>query len=455
MYWAVPFWYIKFFHSIRRGFEVIERYTRKEMGRIWEPENRFRKWLEVEIAACEAWEGLGKIPRKSLEVIKKKADFNVERIDEIERTVKHDVIAFLTSVAEFVGPDSRFIHMGLTSSDVLDTSLALLLRESADLIISDIKGLMAALEKKAFEHKMTPMMGRSHGIHAEPTTFGLKMALWYDEMGRNLERMERAREVISYGKLSGAVGTFSQIDPRVEKFALKKLGLKPEPVATQVVHRDRHAEFFSTLAIIASSIEKFAVEIRHLQRTEVLEAEEPFTKGQKGSSAMPHKRNPILSENLTGLARLIRGYAVSAIENVPLWHERDISHSSVERVIAPDATILVDFMLSRATGLIRDLVVYPANMMENIDKLKGVVFSQKVLLKLVDKGVTREEAYAIVQRNAMKVWEGLGDFKSILMDDSEVRGYLTEKEIDASFDIKPYLKQVDYIFKRTFGKKGI
>ncbi|MCL4874081.1 adenylosuccinate lyase [bacterium] len=434
---------------------MIERYTRKEMGRIWEPENRFRKWLEVEIAACEAWEGLGKIPRKSLEVIKKKADFNVERIDEIERTVKHDVIAFLTSVAEFVGPDSRFIHMGLTSSDVLDTSLALLLRESADLIISDIKGLMAALEKKAFEHKMTPMMGRSHGIHAEPTTFGLKMALWYDEMGRNLERMERAREVISYGKLSGAVGTFSQIDPRVEKFALKKLGLKPEPVATQVVHRDRHAEFFSTLAIIASSIEKFAVEIRHLQRTEVLEAEEPFTKGQKGSSAMPHKRNPILSENLTGLARLIRGYAVSAIENVPLWHERDISHSSVERVIAPDATILVDFMLSRATGLIRDLVVYPANMMENIDKLKGVVFSQKVLLKLVDKGVTREEAYAIVQRNAMKVWEGLGDFKSILMDDSEVRGYLTEKEIDASFDIKPYLKQVDYIFKRTFGKKGI
>ncbi|MBE7415547.1 MAG: adenylosuccinate lyase [Deltaproteobacteria bacterium] len=434
---------------------MIERYTRKEMGRIWEPENRFRKWLEVEIAACEAWEGLGKIPRKSLEVIKKKADFNVERIDEIERTVKHDVIAFLTSVAEFVGPDSRFIHMGLTSSDVLDTSLALLLRESADLIISDIKGLMAALEKKAFEHKMTPMMGRSHGIHAEPTTFGLKLSSWYDEMGMNLERMERAREVISYGKLSGAVGTFSQIDPRVEKFALKKLGLKPEPVATQVVHRDRHAEFFSTLAIIASSIEKFAVEIRHLQRTEVLEAEEPFTKGQKGSSAMPHKRNPILSENLTGLARLIRGYAVSAIENVPLWHERDISHSSVERVIAPDATILVDFMLSRATGLIRDLVVYPANMMENIDKLKGVVFSQKVLLKLVDKGVTREEAYAIVQRNAMKVWEGLGDFKSILMDDSEVRGYLTEKEIDASFDIKPYLKQVDYIFKRTFGKKGI
>ncbi len=432
---------------------MIERYTRNEMGSIWEPRNRFRKWLEVEIAACEAWAKLGKIPQKSLNTIIKKADFNVERIDEIEKTVKHDVIAFLTSVAEFVGPDSRYIHMGLTSSDVVDTSLALLLREAADLIISDIKGLMAVLEKRAFEHKDTPMMGRSHGIHAEPMTFGLTMALWYDEMGRNLARMERAREVISYGKLSGAVGTFSQIDPRVEKMALKKLGLKPEPVATQVVHRDRHAEYFSTLAIIASSIEKFAVEIRHLQRTEVLEAEEPFTKGQKGSSAMPHKRNPILSENLTGIARLIRGYSVSALENVALWHERDISHSSVERVIAPDATILVDFMLARATGLMRDLVVYPQNMRENMDKLKGVVFSQKVLLKLVDKGTTREEAYSIVQRNAMKVWEGLGDFRSLLIDDAEVMNYLTVKEIDSCFDIRPYLKQVDYIFNRTFGKK--
>ncbi|HEY4707330.1 MAG TPA: adenylosuccinate lyase [Thermodesulfobacteriota bacterium] len=432
---------------------MIERYTRKEMGSIWEPENRFRKWLEVEIAACEAWAKLGKIPAKSLNTIVRKADFNVGRIDEIEKTVKHDVIAFLTSVAEFVGPDSRYIHMGLTSSDILDTSLALLLREAADLIISDIKGLMYVLEKRAFEHKDTPMMGRSHGIHAEPMTFGLKMALWYDEMGRNLVRMERAREVISYGKLSGAVGTFSQIDPRVEKIALKKLGLKPEPVATQVVHRDRHAEYFSTLAIIASSIEKFAVEIRHLQRTEVMEAEEPFTKGQKGSSAMPHKRNPIISENLTGIARLIRGYSASALENVALWHERDISHSSVERVIAPDATILVDFMLVRATGLMRDLVVYPQNMRENMDKLKGVVFSQKVLLKLVDKGTTREEAYAIVQRNAMKVWEGLGDFRSLLVDDAEVMNYLSVKEIDACFDVRPYLKQVDYIFNRTFGKK--
>lgn len=422
------------------------------MARIWEPENRFNKWLEVEVAACEAWNKLGKIPKGALNNIVKKACFDVKRIDEIEKTVKHDVIAFLTSVAEYVGPDSRYIHMGLTSSDILDTSLALLLKESADLIIEDIKGLRAVLKKKAYEHKNTPMMGRSHGIHAEPITFGLKMALWYDEMGRNLERMERAKEVISCGKLSGAVGTFSSIDPSVEKYVLKKLGLKPEPVATQVVHRDRHAEYFSTLAIVASSIEKFAVEIRHLQRTEVLEAEEPFTKGQKGSSAMPHKRNPILSENLTGLARLIRGYSVSAMENVALWHERDISHSSVERVIAPDATILLDFMLVRTTNLVKDLVVYPENMQANIDKLKGVIFSQKVLLKLVEKGITREESYAIVQRNAMKVWEGLGDFKSLLLDDNEVMNFLSVKDVEGCFDIKPYLKNVDYIFRRTFGR---
>ncbi|MBI5642945.1 MAG: adenylosuccinate lyase [Deltaproteobacteria bacterium] len=432
---------------------MIERYSRREMASIWEPGNRFRKWLDVELCACEAWHKLGKIPKASLNTINKKADFDIKRIDEIEKTVKHDVIAFLTSVAEFVGPDSRYIHMGLTSSDILDTSLALLLKEASDLIIEDIKGLLAVLKKKAFEHKNTAMMGRSHGIHAEPVTFGLKMALWYDEMQRNLERMTRAREVVSYGKLSGAVGTFSSIDPAVEKYVLKKLGLKPESVATQVVHRDRHAEFFTTLAIIATSIEKFAVEIRHLQRTEVLEAEEPFTKGQKGSSAMPHKRNPILSENLTGLARLVRGYSISAMENIPLWHERDISHSSVERVIAPDATILLDFMLSRATGLIRDLVVYPENMKDNMDRLKGVVFSQKVLLKLVEKGTTREEAYSIVQRSAMKVWEGLGDFKSLLLEDNEVMNYLTPKEVEGCFDVKPYLKNVDYIFKRTFGKK--
>ncbi len=423
------------------------------MSSIWESENKYRKWLDVELKACEAWHRLGKIPKASLATIIKKADFNIERIDEIEKTVKHDVIAFLTSVSEFVGPDSRFIHMGLTSSDILDTAFALQLKESADLIIKDIEALLPVLKKKAQEHKNTVMMGRSHGIHAEPTTFGLKMALWYDEMTRNLERMNRARDTVSCGKLSGAVGTFSQIDPRVEQYALKKLGLKPENVATQVVHRDRHAEYFSTLAVIASSIEKFAVEIRHLQRTEVLEAEEPFTKGQKGSSAMPHKRNPILSENLTGLARLVRSYAASSLENVALWHERDISHSSVERVIGPDANILVDFMLTRFTNLVKDLVVYPGNMLDNMDKLKGVVYSQKVLLKLIDKGVTREEAYIIVQRNAMKVWEGLGDFRSLLIDDLEVMNFLTEKEIDACFDPKPYIKHVDYIFKRTFGRK--
>ncbi len=423
------------------------------MSRIWEPENRYGKWLCVELAACEAWCKLGKIPQKSLATINKKAAFDIKRIDEIEKTVKHDVIAFLTSVAEFVGPDSRFVHMGLTSSDVLDTSLALMLREAADIIIGDIKAMMEVLKARAYEHKKTVMMGRSHGIHAEPMTFGLKLALWHDEMRRNMARMEEARDVISYGKLSGAVGTFSSVEPFVEEYALKKLGLKPEPVATQVVQRDRHAQFFAALAIVASSIEKFAVEIRHLQRTEVLEAEEPFTKGQKGSSAMPHKRNPIISENLTGLARLVRGYSVSAMENVALWHERDISHSSVERVIAPDATILVDFMVVRATNLVADLVVYPERMSENMDRLKGVVYSQRALLKLVEKGVTREEAYTIVQRNAMKVWEGLGDFKSLLLDDNEVMNYMSPKEVEACFDVRPYIKHVDYIFKRTFGKK--
>jgi len=391
---------------------MIERYTRREMAKIWEPENKFRKWLQVEILACEAWARLGKIPQKALNNIKAKADFDIKRIDEIEKTVKHDVISFLTAVAEFVGPDSRHIHRGLTSSDILDTSLAILLREAADLIITDIRKLMDAIKKRAFEHKDTLMVGRSHGIHAEPITFGLKMALWHEEMRRNLARMERAREIISYGKLSGAVGTFANIPPSIEEYVCKKLGLKPAPVSTQVVQRDRHAEYFTTLAIIATSIEKIAVEIRHLQRTEVLEAEEPFTEGQKGSSAMPHKRNPVLSENLTGLARLVRGYANAAMENIPLWHERDISHSSVERVIAPDATILIDFMLARLTGLIRDLVVYPGNMKANLNKLKGLIFSQGVLLALTEKGVIRENAYQIVQRNAMKVWRKIRTSKN-------------------------------------------
>ena len=429
---------------------MIERYTRREMAKIWESENKFRKWLQVEILACEVWARLGKIPQKALNNIKAKADFDIKRIDEIEKTVKHDVISFLTSVAEFVGPDSRYIHRGLTSSDILDTSLAMLLREAADLISTDIRKLMDAIKKRAFEHKDTLMVGRSHGIHAEPITFGLKMALWHEEMRRNLARMERAREVISYGKLSGAVGTFANIPPSIEEYVCKKLGLKPAPVSTQVVQRDRHAEYFTTLAIIASSIEKFAVEIRHLQRTEVLEAEEPFTEGQKGSSAMPHKRNPVLSENLTGLARLVRGYANAAMENIPLWHERDISHSSVERVIAPDATILVDFMLTRMTGLIRDLVVYPDNMKENLNKLKGLIFSQGLLLALTEKGIIRENAYQIVQRNAMKVWRENKDFKELLLKDRDVTACLSKKEIDSCFDLSHHIKNVEYIFKRVF-----
>lgn len=431
---------------------MIERYSRPKMAAIWSQENKFQKWLDVEIAACEGWAKLGKIPQKSLSIIKKKAKFNIKEIDKIEKVVKHDVIAFLTSVAKFVGPDSRFIHVGLTSSDVLDTAYGLQLKESSDIIIEDLEELLKVLKKRAKEHKNTVTIGRSHGIHAEPTTFGLKLAVIFDEFGRNLERMKRARDVISFGKISGAVGTFANIDPRVEKFALKKLGLKPEPVSTQIVHRDRHAEFFTTLAIIASSIEKTAVEVRHLQRTEVLECEEPFTKGQKGSSAMPHKRNPVLSENLTGLARLVRGYADSAMENIALWHERDISHSSVERIISPDALVTLDFMLGRFTGMMKGLVVYPENMQKNLDQLNGLVFSQKVLLTLIDKGITREKAYKIVQDNAMRVWREDVTFESLLLEDKLVMKYLNEKEVKSCFDIKPYLKNVDYIFKRVFGK---
>jgi adenylosuccinate lyase len=430
---------------------VIERYSRAEMARIWEPENRYRKWLDVELYACEAHAELGNIPKEAVERIRSKASFDVPRIDEIEKTVKHDVIAFLTSVADYIGDDSRFVHLGLTSSDVLDTSFAMLLQEASDLIIDDIRRLMEVIKRRAFEHKDTPMMGRSHGIHAEPVTFGIKMALWYDEMRRNLRRMESARETVSYGKISGAVGTFANIDPFVEEYVCKKAGLKPAPCSTQVIQRDRHAEFFSALAIVASSIEKFAVEIRHLQRTEVLEAEEFFSKGQKGSSAMPHKRNPILSENLTGLARLIRGYAVSAMENVALWHERDISHSSVERIIGPDATVLIDFMLNRCIGLIDNLVVYPENMMKNLNQMRGLVFSQRVLLALAEKGASREKAYALVQRNAMKVWEEGKDFQDELLGDADVRGYLSEDEIREKFDLAYHLKHVDTIFTRVFG----
>jgi len=421
------------------------------MASIWRPENIYRKWLDVELVACEALANMGKIPMKSFNTIMERAGFDVARIEEIEKTTKHDVIAFLTSVAEKVGEDSRFIHMGLTSSDVLDTSLALLLREAAELLIKDVERVMVILRDKAFTYKDTLMIGRSHGIHAEPITFGLKMALWYQEMERNHERLVRANETISYGKIAGAVGTFSFVEPMVEEYVCGRLGLKPAPVSTQIVQRDRHAEFFTTLAIIASSIEKFATEIRHLQRSEVREAEEFFSPGQKGSSAMPHKRNPVLSENLTGLARLMRSYAVASLEDVALWHERDISHSSVERVIGPDATILLDFMLNRFAGMIENLTIYPERMMANLNMTKGLVFSQMVLLKLIEKGITRENAYAIVQRNAMESWrEGL-EFKQLLRNDDDVMLFLKPEDLDETFKVENFLKHVNYIFIRVFG----
>jgi len=431
---------------------VIRRYSRAKMEAIWSPENRYQKWLDIEILACEAMAARGEIPETSMRNIRERAGFDVDRIDEIEKTTKHDVIAFLTSVTEKVGEDGRFIHRGLTSSDILDTSLGLLLREAAGILIEDLDLLLAAIKIKAFAHKNTLMIGRSHGIHAEPITFGLKMALWYGEMERNRERMVRAKETISTGKLSGAVGTFSFIDPAIEEYVCGKLGLKPAPVSSQIVQRDRHAEYFTTLAIIASSIDKFSQEIRLLQRTEVREAEEYFSPGQKGSSAMPHKRNPVLSENLSGLSRLMRSYAVAALEDVALWHERDISHSSVERVIGPDATILLDFMLSRFTGLIDQLVVYPERMLANLGMTKGVIFSQTVLLKLIEKGISREGAYAIVQRNAMKSWQEGLEFRDLLLQDDEVIARLKPEDLADAFQVGNFLKQVDFIFSRVFGE---
>ncbi len=431
---------------------MIQRYSNEEMAKIWSDESKFDAWLKVEILACEAMNKLGIVPDSAMKTIKKKARFDAKKILEIEKVTKHDVIAFLTNVEEYVGEDSRFIHLGLTSSDVLDTSFAYLLKKASNIIIKDINGLMDALKERAFEHKDTVMIGRSHGIHAEPVTFGLKMALFYEEMRRNLARMKRAKAAISCGNISGAVGTFANIDPSVEEYVCKKLGLSVEPVSTQVVQRDRHAEFFTTLALIAGTIEKISVEIRHLQRTEVYEAEEYFSKGQKGSSAMPHKRNPVLSENLTGLARIIRSNSIAAMENVALWHERDISHSSVERVIAPDSTILMDFMLKRMTGVIKKLIVYPKNMKENMNKLCGLVFSQKILLDLVSKGVKRQDAYLLVQRNAMEVWKKRVPFLELLLKDKEITKYLTKKEIRESFDLNYHLKHVDTIFKRVFNQ---
>jgi len=433
---------------------MIPRYSRARMEQIWSPEHRYQKWLDIEILACEAMTKLGLVPSSSLRIIKKRAGFDVERIDEIEQTTKHDVIAFLTSVTERVGPEGRFIHMGLTSSDILDTSLACLLKEAADILLADLDELLEVLKKRALEHKHTLMIGRSHGIHAEPITFGLKLALWYKEMERNRQRLIRARETVSSGKIAGAVGTFSFIDPFVEEYVCKKLGLKPAPVSSQIVQRDRHAEYFATLAIIASSLDKFAQEIRLLQRTEVREAEEYFSPGQKGSSAMPHKRNPVLSENLSGLARLMRSYALAALEDVPLWHERDISHSSVERVIGPDATILLDFMLARFTGMMEKLVIYPERMLANLNMTHGVIYSQMVLLKLVAKGMTREEAYAVVQRLAMRSWEEGKDFQGLLKKDKQVRKFLNEDELAAVFRTDNFLGKLDFIFARVFGSKA-
>ncbi|MEY9111058.1 adenylosuccinate lyase [Bradyrhizobium yuanmingense] len=434
---------------------MIPRYTRPEMASIWEPQTRFKIWFEIEAHAADALAELGTIPKEAARTVWAKAKdaiFDVARIDEIERETKHDVIAFLTHLAEIVGPEARFVHQGMTSSDVLDTCLNVQLTRAADLLLADLDKVLAALKKRAFEHKMTPTIGRSHGIHAEPVTFGLKLAYAYAEFTRAKERLIAARKEVATCAISGAVGTFAQIDPRVEEHVAKAMGLVPEPISTQVIPRDRHAMYFSTLGVIASSIERIAVEIRHMQRTEVLEAEEFFSEGQKGSSAMPHKRNPVLSENLTGLSRMVRAYVTPALENVVLWHERDISHSSAERMMGPDATVTLDFALVRLAGLIDKLLVYPANMQKNLDRLGGLVHSQRVLLALTQKGASREDAYKLVQRNAMPVWRGEGDFLQLLKKDSEVKTYLTDAEIEEQFDLGYHLKHVDTIFKRVFGE---
>lgn len=433
---------------------MIPRYARDEMVSIWTPETKFRIWFEIEAHACDALAKAGVIPESAARMIWAKgrnATFDIDRIDEIERVTKHDVIAFLTHLTEIVGEDARFVHQGMTSSDVLDTCLNIQLTRAADLLIADIEKLLEALKRRAYEHKDTVTIGRSHGIHAEPVTFGLKMAQAYAEFSRNLERMKNARAEIATCAISGAVGTFANIDPSIESHVAQAMGLAVEPISTQVIPRDRHAMFFVTLGVVASSIERLAIEIRHLQRTEVLEAEEFFSKGQKGSSAMPHKRNPVLTENLTGLARLVRGMAMPAMENVALWHERDISHSSVERMIAPDATITLDFALVRLTGVIDKLLVYPENMLKNMNKFKGLIHSQRVLLALTQAGVSREDSYRLVQRNAMKVWEEGKDFLEELLDDADIRAALSKEEIEEKFDLGYHTKHVDTIFKRVFG----
>jgi adenylosuccinate lyase len=434
---------------------MIPRYSRPEMAAIWEPQNRFRIWYEIERHAADAMAALGIIPQAAAETIWEKgreATFDVARIEEIEREVKHDVIAFLTHLAEIVGPEARFVHQGMTSSDVLDTCFNVQLVRAADLLIADVDAVLAALKRRAFEYKFTPTIGRSHGIHAEPTTFGLKLAYAYAEFSRGRERLAAARKEVATCAISGAVGTFAQVDPRIEAHVAEAMGLAVEPISTQVIPRDRHAMYFATLGVVASSVERLAIEIRHLQRTEVLEAEEFFSEGQKGSSAMPHKRNPVLSENLTGLARIVRAYVIPAMENVALWHERDISHSSVERMIGPDATVTLDFALARLAGVIDKLVVYPEAMQRNLDRLGGLIHSQRVMLALTQKGVAREDAYALVQRNAMKVWRGEEpDFMALLKADPDVHAHLDDAEIAALFDLGHHFKHVDTIFNRVFG----
>ena len=429
---------------------MIPRYSRPEMTRIWEPKNKYQIWFEIEAHACDAMAELGVIPKEAAKTVWERGGFDIDRIDEIERETKHDVIAFLTSVAEHVGPEARFLHQGMTSSDVLDTCLAVQLAQASDILLADLDKVLGVLKRRAYEHKNTVCIGRSHGIHAEPTTFGLKLAGHYAEFARNRKRLEDARAEVATCAISGAVGTFANIDPRVEEYVAEKLGLTLEPVSTQVIPRDRHAAYFATLAVIASSVERLAVEIRHLQRTEVREAEEFFSEGQKGSSAMPHKRNPVLTENLTGLARVVRSAVIPAMENVALWHERDISHSSVERMIGPDATVTLDFALMRLAGMMDKLLVYPDAMMMNLERLQGLVHSQRVLLGLTQRGMSREDAYQAVQRNAMDVWKGNAAFLNLLKSDREIGEYLSNDDLEELFDLGYHTKQVDTIFARVF-----
>jgi adenylosuccinate lyase len=430
---------------------MIERYTLPEMGAVWSLENKFQKWLDVEIAVCEVHAEDGVIPRDALDAIKSKAAFSVERINEIEKTTDHDVIAFTTNLAENIGPAARYVHYGLTSSDVVDTANALLLKQSCDILLAKIERLLDVIKRRAYEFKDTPQIGRTHGVHAEPTSFGLTLALWYSEMKRNRRRLEQAKAAIAVGKLSGAVGAFAHLDPSVEDRVCEKLGLKAAEVSTQVIQRDRYAEYLSTLAIVASTLEKMALQVRHWQRTEVREAQEAFKKGQKGSSAMPHKRNPILSERICGLARTIRANSIVGLENVALWHERDISHSSAERIVLPDSSATLDYMLAKTTSLLDKLVVYPENMLKNLNLTRGLVFSGQLLLALTQKGVSREDAYALTQRNAMKVWDEGGEYEDLVIHDPEISSHLSREEIEHVFDLNYYLRNVDKVFARVFG----